>query len=140
LKESHAKEKLSSRKKCKVLKEKLLAAKAEKISREMDPKKIENSGGENFDEKIAKLASELDRIKDQRRGKNKAYSEAMSKLWIDDINDVGVDDNDVLPTVRNSSTREVVGFVTFGGTCFRKSKQIGLGFAPTAAVKQVATS
>ena len=137
LKEKHKKEKLNGRKKCKALKDKLVALKAEKVGLEV-MQKPENEKIENLEEQIKKVSTQLDELKEERRQKNVEFSTEMSTLWIDDIN--GGDDDvksDFVPTVRNSSTREIIGYVQFGGTCYRKSSHVGLGFVPMTAVKQV---
>ena len=132
LRDKHKKDKLSGRKKCKELKDKLVALRAEKLGREVKPKS-ENVETNNIDEQIKKVSADLDKLKDERRRKNDEFSTEMSALWIDDINVKG----DFVPTVRNSSTREIIGYVQFGGTCYRKSSHVGLGYAPLTAVKQV---
>lgn len=133
LKEKHRKEKMSMRKKCKFLKEKLVSLKAEKVSFEVMPK-TETKDLKIFDEQITKVSAELDALKEERRRKNVEFSTEMEKLWIDDINS---DDVKFVPSVRQSSTREIIGYVTSGGTCYRKSHHVGLGFVPMTAVKQV---
>lgn len=135
MKKQHEKEKASAKKKSKALKEKLLAAKALKIAQETNPGGVDLSEEESPDSKIEKLATGLDRLKAERRQKNAEFTSMVSRLWIDDFSDA--DAKNLMPTVRNSSSREILGFVTFGGTCFRKSKQIGFGFSPVPAVKQV---
>lgn len=133
LKDKHRKEKILLRKKCKSLKDKLVALKAEKVSFEVMPK-TETKDLKNFDEQIKKVSTELDALREERRRKNVEFSTEMESLWIDDIN------NDLVkfvPSVRQSSTREIIGYVTSGGTCYRKSHHVGLGFIPMTAVKQV---
>ena len=133
LKEKHRKEKMSMRKKCKFLKDKLVSLKAEKVSFEVMPK-TETKDLKIFDEQIKKVSAELDALKEERRRKNVEFSTDMEKMWIDDINS---DDVKFVPSVRQSSTREIIGYVTSGGTCYRKSHHVGLGFVPMTAVKQV---
>ena len=139
LKALRKKEKMVDRKKFKVLKRKLLAAKSEKLAEKMNLQKGQDFNEQSFDEKITKLSAELDKLKKERLTKRDEFSDKQAKLWIDDIIDTGNDNKNLIPTIRPSSTREIIGFVTFGGTCFKKSKQIGLGFAPMTAVKQVKT-
>ena len=134
LKEHHAREKVSSRKKCKLIKDKIVALQAEKLSHTAMPQPAQTDL-KNFDEKIKKFSTDLNKLKEERHQKNVEFSAEMEQLWIDDINCEKGDD--FVPTVRPSSTREIMGYVTFGGTCYRKSHHTGLGYVPMTAAKQV---
>jgi hypothetical protein len=78
-------------------------------------------------ERLAALAGSLKTLKDIRNTENGCYSDASKRLWL----------RDTCQSVRRSSSRQIIGFVTAAQFAYHAGGYIGVGYAVLAALRHL---